>query len=313
MEDAPVCRARAEHLRGDHPDDNLHPESVTDGEDKASDTELERLECAVSEGKALSRDLDRVVTDTRRRLGDLRAEASQLRRSLERELVDVRVRILELAESETEELVGSTERALADAREEVAALLDQLAAAESDRHELVEHLQRDRARAAEAEQSAGSLRRKARAHERTIQQLEAEIDALGASDTERFVALLERAWTRMTTPSDRERFPWRVPVFGPDFLDSLRTVEGVALSKVIDVCAHAVSGRAAEISGLELHMLRESEAGGAAQQVRADGARAWRCNLQAGTAAARRLHYWQLPDGGIELAKIVYHDDFSIR
>ena len=38
-----------------------------------------------------------------------------------------------------------------------------------------------------------------------------------------------------------------------------------------------------------------------------------RCNLQAGTAAARRLHYWQLPDGGIELAKIVYHDDFSIR
>ena len=70
---------------------------------------------------------------------------------------------------------------------------------------------------------------------------------------------------------------------------------------------------ALEIPGLELHMLRESETVGAAQQVRGDGARAWRCNLQTRTAAARRLHYWQLPDGRIELAKIVYHDDFSIR
>jgi hypothetical protein len=32
-----------------------------------------------------------------------------------------------------------------------------------------------------------------------------------------------------------------------------------------------------------------------------------------GTAAARRLHYWRLPGGRVELAKIVYHDDFSIE
>jgi hypothetical protein len=30
------------------------------------------------------------------------------------------------------------------------------------------------------------------------------------------------------------------------------------------------------------------------------------------TPSARRLHFWELPGGGVELAKIVIHDDFSI-
>jgi hypothetical protein len=34
--------------------------------------------------------------------------------------------------------------------------------------------------------------------------------------------------------------------------------------------------------------------------------------LQTNSPAARRLHYWELPGAGIELAKVVYHDDFSI-
>jgi hypothetical protein len=86
----------------------------------------------------------------------------------------------------------------------------------------------------------------------------------------------------------------------------------VSRERVIDTCAHVASGRAADIPGLELHALRSSDGGGTPQRVRADGARAWRCSLQANTAAARRLHFWRMPDGGIELAKIVYHDDFSI-
>jgi hypothetical protein len=46
--------------------------------------------------------------------------------------------------------------------------------------------------------------------------------------------------------------------------------------------------------------------------VREDGARAWRVSLQSNTPAARRLHYWVLPDGSIELAKVGVHDDMSI-
>ena len=90
-------------------------------------------------------------------------------------------------------------------------------------------------------------------------------------------------------------------------------MQGISRGKIVDACAHVASGRAAEIPGLELHPLRESEAGGAPQRTRDDGAKAWRCSLQAGSPAARRLHYWQLPDGRVELANVVYHEDFSIR
>jgi len=127
------------------------------------------------------------------------------------------------------------------------------------------------------------------------------------------VAEVRAAWERMTTPADRERFPWTTPAVGPDLLESLRTVQGISRGKIVDACAHVASGRAAEIPGLELHPLRESEAGGAPQRTRDDGAKAWRCSLQAGSPAARRLHYWQLPDGRVELANVVYHEDFSIR
>jgi len=127
------------------------------------------------------------------------------------------------------------------------------------------------------------------------------------------VAEVRAAWERMTTPADRERFPWTTPAVGPDLLESLRTVQGISRGKIVDACAHVASGRAAEIPGLELHPLRESEAGGAPQRTRDDGAKAWRCSLQAGSPAARRLHYWQFPDGRVELANVVYHEDFSIR
>jgi hypothetical protein len=81
----------------------------------------------------------------------------------------------------------------------------------------------------------------------------------------------------------------------------------------VEVSAHVASGRAHEIPSLELHQLRASVGGGAPQRTRQDGAKAWRCSLQAGTPAARRLHFWLLPDGRVELAKVAYHDDFSIR
>lgn len=45
----------------------------------------------------------------------------------------------------------------------------------------------------------------------------------------------------------------------------------------------------------------------------ADGAKAYRLYLQQGTPSARRLHYWQLADGRIELANVGFHDVISIR
>ena len=45
---------------------------------------------------------------------------------------------------------------------------------------------------------------------------------------------------------------------------------------------------------------------------REDGASAWRSYVEQKAASARRLHYWTLPGGAIELARVVLHDDYRI-
>lgn len=101
---------------------------------------------------------------------------------------------------------------------------------------------------------------------------------------------------------------------GDEFLESVDRIEGIDRSRIVEVIARLVSGRTDVLGCLEPHELRESAAGGAPPRVRTDdGARAFRASLQQGTAAARRLHYWRLNDGTVELAKVAYHDDMSIN
>src|SRR5207244_3928449 len=102
-----------------------------------------------------------------------------------------------------------------------------------------------------------------KARDEAIVGLERHIRGLGITPEERFVVEVERAWEQATTAADRERYRWRRPTIGPEFLESLNRVEGIARSRVVGVCAQVVSGRAAEIPGLELHPLRESDAGDA--------------------------------------------------
>ena len=163
----------------------------------------------------------------------------------------------------------------------------------------------------DAEHRATRLRKELQAEQQASASLSRQLEALDQTER-RFIAEVRQAWNTMGTDADRERFVWREPRIGPDFLESLTRVQGVTHERVVEVCAHIVSGRVAEVGGLELHPLRGREGGNAPKRVRADGAKAWRCSLQASTPAARRLHYWELTDGGIELAKIVYHNDISI-
>jgi hypothetical protein len=274
--------------------------------------ELDELERAVEDARELQRHVGALFDDAERRLHRLRAEAAQVRQLLERDLAEVRLRLLEFAESETAAIAGSTESVLAEARAEAEELRARLAAAEADRHGLLERLRAERERSEDAAQRAARLRGELRAERESSARRERELEALDPAGDRRFLADVRLAWERQTTGDDRRRFPWREPVLGPAFLDSVASVQGVARERVAEVSAHVASGRAAEIPGLELHPLRVSEAGGASQLGRADGARAWRCSLQASSPAARRLHYWTLPGGGVELAKVVYHDDYSI-
>jgi hypothetical protein len=69
------------------------------------------------------------------------------------------------------------------------------------------------------------------------------------------------------------------------------------------------------LPGREVHQLHTGP-GGSPVHVRArDGAKAWRCSLQDGTASARRLHWWVVPgDAGglVEFASVGVHDDMTI-
>lgn len=97
---------------------------------------------------------------------------------------------------------------------------------------------------------------------------------------------------------------------GPHFMASLQQLEGIAADKVADVVFEIVTGRAKGLAGRELHQYRESEGGEAPAVHRPeDGAVLWRASLQTKTAAARRIHFWQLPGGEVELGHVGTHDE----
>ncbi|UYO96912.1 hypothetical protein OED01_15115 [Microbacterium sp. M28] len=171
---------------------------------------------------------------------------------------------------------------LADERAERASTEAKLAGAEQDRRETGRAL-RDARRAAE------------RSH----------VDA--TADGIRFE--IERTWGNRTAPGERGRWPLRDYTLGPDFIDSLSPLDEGQLSKAIRTCVDAITGRDREIPARELHRLRTGEGGGDSYVVRQDGARCMRSSVEQNVAGARRLHYWELPGGGVELGRIVLHDD----
>ena len=97
---------------------------------------------------------------------------------------------------------------------------------------------------------------------------------------------------------------------GPQFIDCLDEVQGVDRSKVVDVIVEIVTGLVHEIKGRDLHQLRSGFGGDDAPVTRPDGSTCWRAALQQKTPSARRLHFWMLNDGSIELSSVRLHDDF---
>lgn len=274
--------------------------------------EVEQLEEVIDIANDLPAELEAHVAATEERVRELRAEAASITRSLQSELAETRLRVLTFAEEQTKGLVGSTEAAITEARAEAEKLRLELASVEADRTQLVERLEQERARASAAELRGREARDRLEREAGDRRELERSFERAVGGAAERFTRELEMAWEDSVEAGDRLAYPWREPVLGPEFLESLEEIEGIARGRILDVCAHVVSGRAPEIQSLEVHALRAGMGGEDAQRTRPDGSKAFRCSLQTKTAAARRLHYWQLPDGRIELARVVYHDDFSI-
>ena len=115
-------------------------------------------------------------------------------------------------------------------------------------------------------------------------------------------------WVRRIPAGEKSTRPLEAYWIGPDFLDSLTSIEGVSVVKVAGVVVEVLTGLAESNPSRLMHALR-SGSGGDDAPVRRDGATCWRVALQTGTPSARRLHFWRSAEG-IELSRVVVHDDF---
>lgn len=121
-----------------------------------------------------------------------------------------------------------------------------------------------------------------------------------------------RTWVEIIGPAEKDRYPLPGFAVGPRFCESLADVGRGLEDKVHRAVVLVLTGRAPEVSGFELHRLRRGDGGGSPYLVReSDGAQAMRLSLQVSSPQARRLHYWVLPGGEVELSRVVLHDDID--
>lgn len=94
--------------------------------------------------------------------------------------------------------------------------------------------------------------------------------------------------------------------------DELPRVSKVKLGKVLEVVVEVLTDQIRQRPVRELHRQRTGPGGEDPFLVRDDGAVAWRASLQRKTPQARRLIWWRLPDGSVELARVAAHDDYRM-
>lgn len=117
------------------------------------------------------------------------------------------------------------------------------------------------------------------------------------------------AWVARVPAGEKSSLPLGPFSVGPSFEQDLAALTDDQFDKTMRAIVDVLTRRAASLDSREVHRLRTSDAGGSPYLVRAsDGADAYRCAIERNTPSARRLHYWRLGDGGIELARVREHD-----
>jgi len=149
-------------------------------------------------------------------------------------------------------------------RARVRELEDELAAAAADRAQLAEQNRTLRLQAQE-------LRRELRSAEDRHEALERRVaSAADPLSSERaFLLGVRQTYARMFEEGDRLQYPLRRMRVGPEFLASLRALDGIDLDKVLEVCAQVAADKSHEIAAREVHQLRAGSRG-AGTHVRAD-------------------------------------------
>ncbi|WP_159599500.1 hypothetical protein [Agromyces humi] len=133
-------------------------------------------------------------------------------------------------------------------------------------------------------------------------------------------------WDAFTNPEDAVRHAilvtWvdRIPAgqkldsplpqytVGEEFAETLKpqepSIQTKALRCIVDVLTGSQGTRGT-------HPLRLGMAGNEQPVIREDGAVCMRAYVETNTPAARRLHFWKLQDGSVELSRVVKHDDLT--
>lgn len=202
---------------------------------------------------------------------------------------------------------GGLARTSGGGGQELEGLRDEVVRLEARVRTLTDQLATARTRARADKLELGRLRRElsAASDQRTVAS-----PGLFADERDQFVHEAYVSWAERTTPADKVDHPWREPVVGDDFLATLGEVQGISRAKIVEVVADVVTGRADSMAAREIHQLRSGPGGDDPPRTRAGGETCWRASLQQGTPSARRLHYWRLSDGGVELSSVRLHDDF---
>lgn len=198
-------------------------------------------------------------------------------------------------------------------KREVKSLQTQLLAGADEREQLRYLLDQAERRANKAENDLKSTRARLRKAASTSKPATATDGRPQFADPEQgFRYLVLTQWATRTLPSEQQDRPLGDFLIGPRFLESLERLEGIKPEKVADVAFEIVTGLAPQLPSREVHHLRTGPGGDDPVRVREDGAAAWRASLQINTPSARRIHYWMLPSGQVELARVATHDDFDI-
>ena len=159
------------------------------------------------------------------------------------------------------------------------------------------------------QQAQGTIRDLRRA-QRDAPAAEQGIPVVFADPAEQFQ---HEVWlTYLDTVSEPERDTWELRDyrFGPDWFASIDVADR---RKVVTVVVEILTRRAIESDGRKTRQLHDGKGTKGALIVRPDGSTAWRANLQTGTPSARRIMWWELPDGTVELGKVALHDDCKLR
>lgn len=110
-------------------------------------------------------------------------------------------------------------------------------------------------------------------------------------------------WAEGTSPAQKDAAPLPEFTVGPLFaasVDEVSVHSPALLEKIARCVLRVLLGN--DRDGHKLDATGDARA--------EDGAVVWRTYVEQAVPSARRLHYWRIPGGGIELSRVVLHEDY---